>query len=103
MLADEKSKIVYNSVIQARKARDIKYFPTEYCDKVQYFIDELELAKDEVFIDCGAYNGDTIDDFLKYCPEYKQIIAFEPETANFKQLQAKHKNTPNVTLLNAGA
>ena len=102
MLADEKSKNTYLGIIKFRQTHSKKDFPSQYYEKTQYFIEEMKLSKDEVFIDCGAYIGDTIDEFLKHCPEYKQIVAFEPELRNFKKISKKHNNS-KITLINAGA
>jgi FkbM family methyltransferase len=43
---------------------------------------------DEVFVDCGAYDGDTIRSLLRRggAPDGR-IVAFEPDPANFRQLQ----------------
>lgn len=44
----------------------------------QYF-DVLSSVEDEIFIDAGAYNGDTIAAFQKWTKgKYKRIYAFEP-------------------------
>jgi len=102
MLADEKSKKTYLGMIRFRQTCQKKDFPNSFCEKLPYFIKELKLDKDEVFIDCGAYTGDTINDFLKYCPEYKQIVAFEPAPKIFKKLEEKYSNNHKITLINAG-
>ncbi len=56
---------------------------------VQYFPDDLfRIKEDEVFVDCGAYNGDTIEDFRRASHDrFARIIAFEPDPANFPSLQ----------------
>jgi len=103
MLADEKSKNTYLGMVKFRQTRKKKDFPSAYYEKTQYFIEEMKLRNNEVFIDCGAYIGDTIDEFLKRCSAYKQIVAFEPELKNFEKLKAKHSNNSKIILINAGA
>jgi len=102
MLADEKSKKTYLGMVKFRQTCRKKDFPMSYYEKTPYFIKELNLNKDEVFIDCGAYTGDTIDVFLKHCPDYNQIVAFEPAPKIFKKLEEKYANNPKITLINAG-
>jgi FkbM family methyltransferase len=102
MLADEKSKMTYLGIVKFRSTYKKKDFPFSCYEKVNYFIKEIKFNENEVFLDCGAYNGDTIDDFLKYCPNYKQIVAFEPETINFEELKRKHSGNNKITLINAG-
>ena len=53
----------------------------------EYFIPEiLSLGEHEVFVDAGAYTGDTISQFLAYVNQrYDQIFAFEPDESNFRK------------------
>jgi len=102
MLADDKSKKTYLGMVKFRQTCKKKDFPTLYYEKTEYFIEELKFCNDEVFIDCGAYIGDTIDEFLKRCPAYKQIAAFEPEPKNFEKLKENYGNNPKIILINAG-
>lgn len=55
-----------------------------------YFRDELrKLRDDEVFVDCGAYDGDTVRSFLQHSAgKFQKIYAFEPDPENFKKLRA---------------
>lgn len=51
---------------------------------------------DEVFVDCGAFNGDTIKSFLQYSEaSFTKIIAFEPDPINYRKLQAYIATLPN--------
>jgi len=102
MLADEKSKKTYTGMINFRKTGLKKDFPFSTYEKKAYFIDEIKLNKDEVFIDCGAFTGDTIDPFLKLCPHYKHITAFEPDSNCFAELTKKYGDNPKITLINGG-
>lgn len=55
----------------------------------QYFPDDLiELSREEVFVDCGAFDGDTIQLFLhRVGDSFQKIFAFEPDPLNFQKLQ----------------
>lgn len=60
---------------------------------------------EDVVIDCGAYMGDTIEDFCELRGNnYSKIIAFEPDEANYnKLLKNIEKNSfINVVALNMG-
>jgi len=102
MLADEKSRRIYMGMIKFRSTHNKKDFPVHPFTEEQYFIKELRLGKNEVFIDGGASIGDTIIPFTRRCKEYKQIIAFEPDPASFEKLKQKYGNNPRITLMNAG-
>jgi FkbM family methyltransferase len=100
-LADEKSKKIYTGIIKYRQTRDKKDFPFYAVKERQYFIKELTLGKNETYIDCGA-SGTSIDWFLRKCPKYKQIIAFEPDCRLFEILRKRFGNNPRIKLINAG-
>ncbi|MEE0596044.1 MAG: FkbM family methyltransferase [Agathobacter sp.] len=53
----------------------------------QYFdLPYLLQKKDEVFVDCGAYHGETSEQFIKWCgKKYKHIYCFEPDRNNLEQ------------------
>lgn len=102
MLADEKSKKTYTGMVNFRKTGLKKDFPFSTYEKRAYFTDKISLDKDEVFIDCGAFTGDTVDQFLKLCKHYKHIVAFEPDSDCFLALTKKHGDNPKITLINGG-
>lgn len=56
-----------------------------------YFPEELiEMGDDEVFVDCGAFDGDSIDEFVRRKGEkFESIIAFEPDSANLRKLHER--------------
>ena len=102
MLADERSRKEYLGIIKFRQSHQKKDFPL--CDGKlpEYFIEEVTFGKDEVFLDCGAYIGDTLDVFVKRCPNYANIVAFEPDKKNFALLTQKYGNNPKITLMDIG-
>ena len=54
----------------------------------QYLMDDLfRLDAEDIFVDCGAYDGDTIKDLLAQ-PEgsVKTIVSLEPDPGNFQKL-----------------
>jgi FkbM family methyltransferase len=55
-----------------------------------YFRDELhKLSSEEVFVDCGAYDGDSVRAFINHSGgRFRQVFAFEPDPLNFQKLKA---------------
>jgi FkbM family methyltransferase len=54
-----------------------------------YFPSDLfDLRTDEVFVDCGAYNGDTLQSFMEHGGN-GEMIAIEPDRANLEELMEK--------------
>jgi len=98
-LEDDTSRQAFSDLLRCR----INNITPSVWDKTpQYFPqDILRLSSEEVFVDCGAYTGDTIENFLKFTEnKYKKIVAFEPEPALFARL--KQHNFENCTCINKG-
>ncbi|MFA5042735.1 MAG: FkbM family methyltransferase [Kiritimatiellia bacterium] len=55
----------------------------------QYFPDDLfSLSADEVFVDCGAYDGDSLRAFFERQPAFRgAFIAIEPDPGNLRSLE----------------
>lgn len=88
-LSDEESKKVFVNVICNRIASKYSnYSYEELCSRGEYFNSGVfDLSENECFVDCGAYNGDTIDEFLKVTNnKFENIIAFELDGDNYKIL-----------------
>ena len=51
-----------------------------------YFENFFTHDDNEVFIDCGAATGDTIDEFLNRWDKFRIIIGYEPDKANYATL-----------------
>ena len=67
----------------------------------QYF-DMFPPEDEEVFIDCGAFKGDTIDAFQGWTNgKFKKIYSLEPSKRNFNQLASKYKSDARIILINA--
>lgn len=61
----------------------------------------LNYSDEEVFLDLGAYNGDTVLQFAAATQShYAHIIAAEPFSKNFQKLQQNTKHLKNITYFN---
>ncbi|MCH5277953.1 MAG: FkbM family methyltransferase [Desulfovibrionaceae bacterium] len=60
----------------------------------EYFEDVYTRLPDEVFVDCGAYTGDTLHDFLRLGGSLKEYHGFEPDPGNFAELSAHAAKLP---------
>ncbi|BCZ48616.1 hypothetical protein psyc5s11_46830 [Clostridium gelidum] len=87
---DDISRALYLQVLYWRIKREEILFKDARVTVGEKFFpkDILHTSKqDEFFIDCGAYNGYIIKDFLKYCNyNFNKIIAFEPDLKNYTEL-----------------
>jgi len=68
--------------------------------------DVLRMREGEVYVDGGAFTGDTADLFIQACTttgvRYEHIHCFEPDAGNYAQLVANTKGSPRVTCVNRG-
>ncbi len=104
ILYDEKSKNLLDALVQKRKAGFMDY--TDIQDSgTEYFIDEF-FTKDsnEVFIDCGAYDGDTIDEFCSWTEnQFKAVYSFEPDAVILQKIKSNmHKYDQRIHLIPKG-
>ena len=52
-----------------------------------YFLDSLyRITNHEVFVDCGAYTGDTAEQVIRRNPAFSRIVAIEADPQNFDRL-----------------
>lgn len=104
LLADEESKKTFLDVLNFKISGKVRYlFDCEY-EKEQLYRDIIHLDSNETIVDLGAYDGDTIREFLSVTDgQYKKIIAFEPDEKNFRKLTAKTEGMENIERYNLGA
>lgn len=104
LLADDLSRKVYENVLLFYYTGRIELLDEITTDKDEAFNEILKLGSNETYVDLGAYNGDTIDEFLHYAgSDYRKIIAFEPNEKNFRKLQAHCIDIQNIDLWQLGA
>ncbi len=101
-LADEVSKKTFENIIKYKLSGKINYLLGCEVSADEPYESFLSLKKD-TFIDLGAYNGDTVTDFINRCPDYNKIFAVEPDLKTFKKLQKNTENYRDITLINACA
>jgi FkbM family methyltransferase len=85
--SEERSLREYVAQVRGRPTADFAVLSPAEPD--QYFADGLVRAgPDEVFVYCGAFNGDTLLDFAGRVESWRAYHAFEPDPASFAALQA---------------
>lgn len=80
ILEDEESKKVVCKIMESWFLNEYEYgFFDDIYLKNQYFIKEIiKLSEEEIFVDVGAFTGDTIETFIKNANyKFNKIIAFE--------------------------
>ncbi len=104
LLADERSKADFLNVLNFKVSGKVSYLFDAHYEKPLLYEEILHLGENEVIVDLGAYDGDTIREFLTATDgKYKKIFAFEPDAKNFRKLTAKTGNMKNLECFNIGA
>jgi FkbM family methyltransferase len=87
LYSDEESRQLFLANLSWKIHLNFDYLPKPNFNN-QYFLNELyDINDTEVFVDCGAYNGDTITNLLRQNNKLTQIVAFEPDSSNIHQLR----------------
>ena len=97
-LHDDESKETLIRIIHFRLSHDLN-FMRGFTDAQhrQYFEDFLKLkSAGESFADVGSFDGYTSDYFIKQCPEYAAVYAFEPEPKNMVIVKQRLAGFPRV-------
>ncbi len=88
LLADKKSKEIYDNIISYRLSGKLEYLFKAESDPQEVWQSIIRPERYINIADCGAYTGDTATEFIKKCPNVKKIFALEPDPKNFKKLSS---------------
>lgn len=101
MLGDDLSVKRLNSIIRYRESR--AFYWEGMMDGAPYFREFFCFSPEEVFVDGGAYTGDTIEDFMRVTDgHYRKIYAFEPATEIYQQLLQNVGNNSKIECIQSG-
>ncbi len=104
ILCDEKSKNDFTDVLNFKISGKTEYLFRSMYEKEKLYEDILHLTDEEVIVDLGAYDGDTVREFLSVTGgKYKKIYAFEPDEKNFRKLTKKTEELDRIERYNLGA
>lgn len=108
LLGDRQSQKVFNAIIN-RVLGDGSNIDImlDVCEGNQYFPPDLiNLSDHECLVDVGAFNGDTIRDFVgRTQGKFNRIFSFEIDAINFKALEENVRQMPEqnrIKIFNLG-
>jgi len=94
--SDDISRTVYKGTLAFRVTQDVSDMPPY--KKGEYFLPEIDKAHYAHFIDGGAFDGDTLRDFLHITEcRFDRYDAFEPDPENFALLKKIVSDLPLET------
>lgn len=87
-LSDELSEKNLLAYLNTKMTGDVNYIFNVFKKSMSFYRNDIyEVTGDEVFLDIGAYDGDTIRLYLRETSgKYKKIIALEPDSENYLAL-----------------
>jgi FkbM family methyltransferase len=104
---DDASRVEFIEQLRARITLDLA--PIDHATTTPaYFPDLFTVSSDEVFVDCGAFDGDSYRAFAEVTHgRFRDYFGIEPDSANFAKLQDCVAAVPRdrsaaVTLLEIG-
>ncbi|CAM8655897.1 Methyltransferase FkbM [Candidatus Methylacidiphilaceae bacterium] len=85
---DDESRSSFFKNIKSRFTGELGILPSPIDKCIQFKNEFLKANKEEVFVDAGAYTGDTLRLVLESpALEFREYIALEPDPQNFKRLK----------------
>ena len=103
ILSDEKSKQVFCDIINYKISGKIEYLFSCESERDEA-VKLIAPKKDDIYVDAGAYNGDTVAEILSYTDgKMRLVYALEPDRRNFRKLSSNTENFDFVSAVNAGA
>jgi FkbM family methyltransferase len=92
---DEPSRKEFVAQIRWRLHLDFDGLPRPVKHETYFPEDLVSVSDDEVFVDCGAFDGDTMASFLRSRGEdFGGYIAFEADPTNFEKLRRNVSELP---------
>ncbi len=88
LLSDEISKENYIKIILGKMTGNIDYLFSAETPVSEAYENIIRPIACSHYVDIGAYNGDTVREYLSYAGSCSRITAFEPDARNYKKLCA---------------
>ena len=104
-LADAVSRETFASVLNYKLSGKLSYLQACTTNRTEDLRTIFSFGREETYLDLGAYNGDTVQEFLQLTHgRYKKIIALEPDPKNFKKLTdfVRQNELKHITCLQSG-
>ncbi|HZS70340.1 MAG TPA: FkbM family methyltransferase [Candidatus Acidoferrum sp.] len=101
LFADSSSIHTLLSILSARLTYERTWLEAvNIGQRTMYFgVDCMRFGTEESLVDCGAFDGDTIESFRTATADhFKEITAFEPDPYNFEILHRRYASDPRIRL-----
>ncbi len=104
LLSDEKSRQSFLDILNFKVSGKTEYLFKCERKKEEIYSDYLRPNDDEILMDLGAYDGDTVREFLNITDnKFQKIYAVEADEKNYKKLCDKTSQLNKIERLNLAA
>ena len=101
LMADEASKKAFLGYLEFVFSGELKHLKEITTDENEVYENIIHFSSDEVFVDIGAYRGDTVEGFVKRVNgKYSKIVAAEPDKKTYNKLISNCEHLENFTSVN---
>lgn len=103
-LEDRTSRLVLGNLMGYRILPAQSFLEAAYDGETPQYFDKsiVSCGKDEVFVDCGGFTGDTTEEFIRQFGRYKQIYVYEPSQDNIETCRKNLLKYKRVTVRPCG-
>ena len=98
LLADDLSRKTFENIILFKLTGKMQYL--QQCELEEDLFGALSLTDHEIYLDLGAYRGDTVEEFLNKVTTYEHIYALEPNEKTFRKLSQNTATLDKITVIN---
>lgn len=89
LFADERSLEVFGALLRYRYTGDLSILRSAESEKSEA-LSLLHIGTNEIYMDLGAYDGDTVEEFLKLTGRrFEKIYAVEPNRRNYAKMRRR--------------
>lgn len=99
-LATDKDRDIFESLVRYKLSGDPSLLYETATDEDELY-NVVSPDDNSVFMDCGAFTGDTVAAYLRHVNSYEKIYAIEPDARSFKRLSVYMQDMERVFLINA--
>lgn len=104
MVADDESRAVLDAAVGYRLTFDPAILDP-FVDVPNHYQPPgmFELGDDEVYVDAGTFDGDSIGWFIERTGgRFSRVVGFEPDPKNFALVEKNFRDEPRVQVINKG-
>ncbi len=83
---DDESRRIYDNILMYKLTGKLSYLKAATSSQEEVFDSVLSCERYKACADLGAYNGDSVREFMQKFPSLEKVVSLEPDRRNFKKL-----------------